>query len=124
MIGARSRSGTVSRIRPRFVRRTIWLPECNSVRTRPGWVEADVRFRIVYKYKAPAGHHGGPVIPCREQPVEIALGPKGAFENANLGAIPGSQDQLLDYRRGGGWAAGTVSSGGTAFRNAAYKSRS
>ena len=31
--------------------------------------------------------NGGPVAAYREQTVEIALGPKGAFENGNVGAL-------------------------------------
>lgn len=31
--------------------------------------------------------NGGPVAAYREQTVEIALGPKGAFENANVGTL-------------------------------------
>ena len=52
------------------------------MRTRPERVEAEVRFGIVYK--APAGRHLGPLTPCREQPVEIALWPEGAFESDTI----------------------------------------
>ena len=62
-----------------------WLPKCNSMRTRPGLVEPEVYFRIVHV--AGDGHHGAPVAPYREQTVEIALGPKGAFENGNISAL-------------------------------------
>jgi hypothetical protein len=62
-----------------------WLPECASMRTRPGWVDPEVYFRIVHL--AQAGHSGALVATCREQTVEIALGPKGAFENGNIGAL-------------------------------------
>ena len=55
------------------------------MRTRPGWVEPEVYFRIVHV--AGDSRHGGPVAACREQTVEIALGPKGAFENGNIGAL-------------------------------------
>ena len=47
------------------------------MRTRPGRVEAEVYFRIVHA--AQVGHYGAPVAAYREQSVEIALGPKGAF---------------------------------------------
>jgi hypothetical protein len=62
-----------------------WLPKCNSMRTRPGWVEPEVYFRIVHATQN--GHKGAPVAAYREQTVEIALGPKGAFENGNIGAL-------------------------------------
>ena len=55
------------------------------MRTRPGWVDTEVYFRIIHL--APVGQSGGPVAAYREQTVEIALGPKGAFENGNIGAI-------------------------------------
>jgi len=55
------------------------------MRTRPGWVEPEVYFRIVHV--AGDGRHGAPVVACCEQTVEIALGPKGAFENGNIGAL-------------------------------------
>jgi hypothetical protein len=58
---------------------------CNSIRSRPGGVEPEIWFRIVHL--AQVGHPGTPVVPYREQTVEIALGPKGAFENANIGAL-------------------------------------
>lgn len=63
----------------------IWLPKCNSMRTRLGRVEPEIYFRIVHD--AEVGHQGTQVAPCREQMVEIALGPKGAFENGNIGAL-------------------------------------
>ncbi|MDP3038677.1 MAG: hypothetical protein Q8O18_02250 [Deltaproteobacteria bacterium] len=63
-----------------------WLPKCNSIRSRPGWVEPEVYFRIVHA--APEGHSGVPVGPTyREQTVKIALGPKGTFENGNIGTL-------------------------------------
>jgi hypothetical protein len=49
------------------------------MRTRPGWVEPEVYFRVVHD--AQVRHHGALVAAYREQTVEIALGPKGAFEN-------------------------------------------
>jgi hypothetical protein len=69
----------------RFANCNIWLPICNSMRTRPGWVEPEVYFRIVHV--APKGHDGTPVAAYREQTVEITLGPKGAFESGNIGAL-------------------------------------
>ena len=61
------------------------IPKCNSIRSRPGWVEPEVWFRIVHV--AGDGCHGTPVAAYRQQTVEIALGPKGAFENGNIGAL-------------------------------------
>ena len=46
------------------------------MRSRPGWVEPEVYFRIVHA--AQDGHNDAPVAAYREQTVEIALGPKGA----------------------------------------------
>jgi len=51
----------------------------------PGCIEPEVYFRIVHV--AQVGHNGAPVAACREQTVEISLGPKGAFENGNVGAL-------------------------------------
>lgn len=48
-------------------------------------LEPEVWFRIVHV--AQDGHYGAPVATYREQTVEIALGPKGAFENGNIGAL-------------------------------------
>jgi hypothetical protein len=62
-----------------------WLPICNRLRTRPGWVEPEIYFRIVHE--AGDGHPGAPVADCREQTVEIVLGGKGAFENGNIGTL-------------------------------------
>lgn len=61
------------------------LPECNSIRRRPGWAEPEVWFRIVHV--ALEGQDGAPVAAYREQTVEIALGPKGVFENGNIGIL-------------------------------------
>jgi hypothetical protein len=47
--------------------------------------DPEVWFRIVHV--AEAGHPGAPVAPYREQTVEIALGPKGAFQNGNIDAL-------------------------------------
>ena len=69
----------------RFADCNIWLPKCNSMRTRPGWIEPEVWFRVVHA--AQGGHNDAPVAAYREQMVEIALGPKGAFENGNIGAL-------------------------------------
>jgi hypothetical protein len=55
------------------------------MRTRPGWVEPEVYFRIVHV--AQNGHKGPPVVAYREQTVELAFGPKGAFENGNIGSL-------------------------------------
>jgi hypothetical protein len=55
------------------------------MRTRPGWVEPEIYFRIVHA--ALDSHNGGPVAAHREQRVEIALGPKGAFDNGNIGTL-------------------------------------
>ena len=69
-----------------------WLPECASMRTgRRGPVEPEVWFRIVHiTLENTAGS-----VAYREQTVEIALGPNGAFENGNIGTltrrVPGSQ---------------------------------
>ena len=62
-----------------------WLPKCNSMRTRPGWVEPEVWFRVVHL--AQDGLNCAPMAAYREQRVEIALGPKGAFDNGNIGAL-------------------------------------
>ena len=52
------------------------------MRTRPGWIEPEVYFRIVHL--AQADHSSAPVAPYREQTVEIALGsgPKGSLKTA------------------------------------------
>lgn len=55
------------------------------MRTRPGLVEPEVYFRIVHL--AQVGRSGAPVAAYREQTVEIALGPKGSFENDNIGTL-------------------------------------
>ena len=47
--------------------------------------EPEVWFRIVHI--AQEGHNGAPVAAYREKTVEIALGPKGAFENGNIDAL-------------------------------------
>ena len=55
------------------------------MRTRPRWIEPEVYLRIVHLSQE--GHIGPPVAAYGEQTVEIALGPKGAFENGNIGAL-------------------------------------
>lgn len=55
---------------------------CRSTNRQP---EPEVWFRIIHI--AQEAHSGGPVMAYREQTVEIALGPKGAFENGNIGAL-------------------------------------
>ncbi len=42
-------------------------------------------FPIVHS--AQDGHHGAPVAVYRKQTVEIVLGPKGTFDNGNIGTI-------------------------------------
>jgi len=72
-----------------------WLPICNRLRTTPGGLEPEVWFRIVHlAQETPCG---APVAAYREQIVEIALGPKGAFENGNIGSLfrRAPPDQLL-----------------------------
>ena len=48
-------------------------------------VDPEVWFRIVHL--AQDGHGCTPVAAYREQTIEIALGPKGAFENGNIGTL-------------------------------------
>jgi hypothetical protein len=55
------------------------------MRTRPRWTEPDVYFRIVHL--AQNTQSGAHLAPFSEQAVEIALGPKGAFENGNIGTL-------------------------------------
>jgi len=58
-------------------------------------VEPEIWFRIVHA--AQVGRNCAPVAAYFEQMVEIALGPKGAFENGNIGALRrrAPPDQLL-----------------------------
>jgi hypothetical protein len=78
----------------------IWyaLPNQASVRTpghlaprvgrstnRRRFAEPQVWFRIIHV--AADGHHSALGDAIREQTVEIALGPKGAFKNGNVGAL-------------------------------------
>ena len=61
-----------------------WLPICNSIRSRPAWVEPEVYFRIVHlAQNAISGARAA----IYEQTVEIALGPNGSFENGNIGTL-------------------------------------
>jgi len=69
----------------RFEDSNIWLPICNRLRTRTEVVEPEVWFRIVHL--AQNGPNSAPVTAYREQWVDIALGPEGAFENGNVGAL-------------------------------------
>lgn len=62
-----------------------WLPICNSMRTRPGWVEPEIYFRIVHASQY--SHNVAPATAYHKQIVEIALGPKGAFDGGNIGAL-------------------------------------
>jgi hypothetical protein len=54
------------------------------MRTRPGWVEPEIYFRIVH---LPQNAISGARADIYEQTVEIALGPKRAFENGNIGSL-------------------------------------
>jgi hypothetical protein len=45
----------------------------------------EVWFRILHV--APVGHNGVSLAELHEQTVEIALGPKGAFENGSVGSL-------------------------------------
>ncbi len=70
----------------RFADCNILLPECTTMRTRPGWDEREVYFRIVCA--AGVCHHDSSGATYREQTDEIFMvGPKGVFENGNIGAI-------------------------------------
>ncbi|OGP37718.1 MAG: hypothetical protein A2X98_02745 [Deltaproteobacteria bacterium GWC2_66_88] len=57
----------------------------NSLDPNRGYVEPEVWFRIVHA--ALENRNDGPGAACYAQTVEIALGPKGAFENGNIGAL-------------------------------------
>ena len=52
---------------------------------RPSVAEPEVYFRIVHV--SLQGQNGGPVAAYRNQTVEIALGPKRAFEDGNIGTL-------------------------------------
>jgi len=58
---------------------------CRSTNRRGTVPEPEIYFRIVHL--ALQDYHRGPVAAYREQRVEIALGPKGAFENGNIGTL-------------------------------------
>ena len=58
---------------------------CRSTNGRASLAEPEVWFRIVHI--ALEDPDGAPVAAYREQTVEIALGPKGAFENGNVGRL-------------------------------------
>ena len=63
-----------------------WLHECNSLRRgSPGWAEPEIWVRIVHV--AVEGADGVALAADREQTVEIALGPKGAFDDGNIGTL-------------------------------------
>jgi len=55
------------------------------MRTHSGRYGPEVYFRIVHLDQD--ANTGAPVAAYREQTVEIALGPKGAFENDNIGTL-------------------------------------
>jgi len=62
----------------------MWLPERTRFRTqREG--PPEVWFRILHV--APDSHNVSPEAELLEQTVEIALGPKGAFENGSVGTL-------------------------------------
>ncbi len=70
----------------RFENWDKWLPACNSSRRgRPAWAEPEIWFRIVHI--ALDVQDANCVATYLEQAVEIALGPKGAFENGNIGSL-------------------------------------
>ena len=82
----RARTGEPPTSRPDAGGSRSWLAKCNSVRRgRPDWAEPEIWFRIVHV--ALEGDDGAPAAAYREQAVEIALGPKGAFENGNIGTL-------------------------------------
>jgi hypothetical protein len=54
-------------------------PQTSRYANRPSLAESEVLFRIVHV--ALEARNGAPEAAYREQTVEIALGPKGAFEN-------------------------------------------
>lgn len=58
-------------------------PACNSVRRRPGLAEPEIYFPIIHL--GLDGRNG--ISEYREHTIEIALGPKGAFENSNIGTL-------------------------------------
>ena len=62
----------------------FWLPICARLRTSPGWLESEIYFRIVH---LAINDISGTRTAIYEQAVEISIGPKGAFENGNIGAL-------------------------------------
>ncbi len=62
-----------------------WLPGCNSIRSHWEQAETEIWFRIVHVTLD--GSNGRSVATYREQTVEIALGPEGAFEHGNVGTL-------------------------------------
>lgn len=58
---------------------------CRSTNRRGGVEDPEVWFRILHI--AQDGRNGGSAAAYFQQSIEIALGPKGAFENANVGAL-------------------------------------
>ena len=73
---SRSEIGSESHMAPQM---------CRSTNRRGSVLEPEICFRIVHV--AQESQEGGPTAAYREQTVEIALGPKGAFENGNIGAL-------------------------------------
>jgi hypothetical protein len=103
---------------PQAALKLSWLPKCTSMRTRPGWVEPEVYFRIVHLTQV--AQRGAPLAPCREQTVEISLEPKGTFENGIITAVtrqvppdsvvrtalpPGGRLKSLRQPRTPGWSS-------------------
>ena len=62
-----------------------WLPICNSIRSRTERMEPEVWFRIVHVAQDANSSARSNIY--RDQMVEIALEPKGVFENGNFGAL-------------------------------------
>jgi len=60
-----------------------WLPKRNSIRPSRGRLTPEAWFRIVHVTLDEASSSGD----YREQTVEVALGPAGAFENENMGRL-------------------------------------
>lgn len=58
---------------------------CRFTNRREAWAEPEIWFRIAHVTLD--ARDGGPVAAYREQTVEIALGPKGAFEHGNVGTL-------------------------------------
>ncbi|HJX73096.1 MAG TPA: hypothetical protein VJ307_02990 [Candidatus Deferrimicrobiaceae bacterium] len=71
----------------------------NSIRSRPGRIEPKVYFRI--DHIAREDHNFPPVAAYREQTVVIVLGPKGAFENSNIGGLAESDPRRIRQRMPG-----------------------